>query len=233
MREGWHELSSHTTCALGMERPIESCLESRESICPLNPESIQPSAVSDKSTTLCPVRNCSWCGAFIERRNGTRGKTVIFGSAVSPDSTVQTKVFRLSRRATLDENERAMQYSLPVILDYDGRKRLATMGPFERSIEREFSLAVNKKAIEECTDLQQLKEVATNLLIGWSNMQGAVNGLIKENMNLRHAIGLRDADLQAAEELMNQAASLIEKQAVDRANKLSRSSRSKWRLWPW
>jgi hypothetical protein len=126
-----------------------------------------------------------------------------------------------------------MQYSLPVILDYDGRKRIATMGPFERSMEREFSLAVNKKAIDECTDLKQLKEVATNLLVGWSNMQGAVGELIKENMNLRHAIGLREADLQAAEELMNHAASLLEKQAVDRASKPSRSSQSKWRLWPW
>jgi len=126
-----------------------------------------------------------------------------------------------------------MQYSLPVILDYDGRKRIATMGPFERSMEREFSLAVNKKAIDECTDLKQLKEVATNLLVGWSNMQGAIGELIKENMNLRHAIGLREADLQAAEELMNHAASVIEKQAADRASKPSRSSQSKWRLWPW
>lgn len=107
------------------------------------------------------------------------------------------------------------------------------MGPFERSMEREFSLAVNKKAIDECTDLKQLKEVATNLLVGWSNMQGAVGELIKENMNLRHAIGLQEADLQAAEELMNHAASLLDKQAADRANKTSRSSQSKWRLWPW
>ena len=107
------------------------------------------------------------------------------------------------------------------------------MGPFERSMEREFSLAVNKKAIDECTDLKQLKEVATNLLVGWSNMQGAVGELIKENMNLRHAIGLREADLQAAEELMNQAASLLETQAADQTNKPSRSSQSKWRLWPW
>lgn len=126
-----------------------------------------------------------------------------------------------------------MKYSLPVILDYDGRKRIANMGPFERSMEREFSLAVNKKAIDECTDLKQLKEVATNLLVGWSNMQGAVGELIKENMNLRHAIGLRDTDLQAAEELMNHAASLLEKQAADQASKPSRSSQSKWRLWPW
>lgn len=107
------------------------------------------------------------------------------------------------------------------------------MGPFERSMEREFSLAVNKKAIDECSDLQQLKEVATNLLVGWSNMQGAVGELIKENMQLRHAMGLREADLQAAEELMNQAANLLEKQAADQANKSSRSSQSIRRWWPW
>lgn len=126
-----------------------------------------------------------------------------------------------------------MQYSLPVILDYDGRKRLATMGPFERSMEREFSLAVNKKAIDECSDLRQLKEVATNLLVGWSNMQGAIGELIKENMNLRHAIGLREADLKAAEELMTHAASLLDEKAADQASKTSRSSQSTRRWWPW
>ena len=143
------------------------------------------------------------------------------------------KVFRLSRRATLEENEKAMQYSVPVILDYDGSKRIASMGPFERSVEREFSLAVNKKAIDECTDLKQLKEVSTNLLVGWSNLQEAASELIRENINLRQALGIRESDLQAAEELMNHAASLLDKQAADRANKRSRSSESKWRLWPW
>lgn len=126
-----------------------------------------------------------------------------------------------------------MQYSLPVIVDYDGRKRIATMGPFERSIERDFSLAVNKKAIAECTDMEQLKQVATNLLEGFSNLQGAVGSLIKENMNLRHAIGLRESDLQAAEELMNQAADLLERQQSSRSSTTPRSSQSKWRLWPW
>lgn len=126
-----------------------------------------------------------------------------------------------------------MQYSLPVILDYDGRKVLSSMGPFERSMERDFSLAVNKKAIEECSDMAQLKEVATNLLVGWSNMQGAIGSLIQENMQLRHAIGLRDADLKAAEMLMNEASSLLERQQADRANNKARSSQAKWRLWPW
>lgn len=126
-----------------------------------------------------------------------------------------------------------MQYSLPVIVDYDGRKVLKSMGPFERSLERDFSLAVNKKAIDECTDMRQLKEVATNLLVGWSNMQGAIGSLIKENMQLRHAIGMRDADLKAAEMLMNEASGLLERQAADRASKQGQSSQSKRRLWPW
>lgn len=126
-----------------------------------------------------------------------------------------------------------MQYSVPVILDYDGRKCVATMGPFERSMERDFSLAVNKKAIAECTDMEQLKQVATNLLEGFSNLQGAVGSLIKENMNLRHAIGLRESDLQAAEELMNHAAALLEQQQSSQPSKPPQSSQSKWHLWPW
>jgi hypothetical protein len=126
-----------------------------------------------------------------------------------------------------------MQYSVPVVVDYDGKKCIAAMGPFERSMEREFSLAVNKKAIAECSDIEQLKEVATNLLVGFSNLQGAVGGLIKENMQLRHAIGLRESDLQAAEELMNHAAALLEQQQSSQTNKPHQSSQSKWRLWPW
>lgn len=126
-----------------------------------------------------------------------------------------------------------MQYSLPVIVDYDGRKVLGAMGPFERSLERDFSIALNKKAIEECNDIAKLKEVAVNLLVGWSNMQGAVSGLVNENLKLRQAIGMRDADLQAAEELMNQAADLLEKKASDRSSKRRQYSQSKWRLWPW
>lgn len=110
---------------------------------------------------------------------------------------------------------------------------LGAMGPFERSLERDFSLAVNKKAIEECNDIAKLKEVSLNLLVGWSNMQGAVSGLVNENLKLRQAIGMRDADLKAAESLMNEAANLLEKQASDRPNKRRQSSQSKWRLWPW
>lgn len=126
-----------------------------------------------------------------------------------------------------------MQYSLPVILDYDGRKVLGAMGPFERSLERDFSLAVNKKAIEECDDMAKLKEVALNLLIGWSNMQGAVGSLVKENIQLRQAIDMRDVDLAAAEQLFNEVAASQRQQGADQPNKHSQSAQSNWRLWPW
>ena len=39
------------------------------------------------------------------------------------------------------------EYCLPVSFDYNGRKHIASMGPFEHSTEREFALAVNRKAI--------------------------------------------------------------------------------------
>lgn len=121
-----------------------------------------------------------------------------------------------------------------MIVDYDGEKRFATMGPFERSMERDFSIAVNKKAIEECTDIKQLRSVATDLLIGWSNMQGAVSDLVNENLKLRHAMKLQANDLQAAEELIEHAGWLIDRQReeLDQPSKTSQSSQSKWRLWP-
>lgn len=120
-----------------------------------------------------------------------------------------------------------------MILDYDGRKVLGAMGPFERSLERDFSLAVNKKAIEECDDMAKLKEVSLNLLMGWSNMQGAVESLVKENIQLRQAIDIRDVDLAAAEQLFNEVAAAQRQQGVDQASKRSQSAQSTWRLWPW
>lgn len=108
------------------------------------------------------------------------------------------------------------------------------MGPFERSLERDFSLAVNKKAIEDCDDIAKLKEVATNLLMGWSNMQGAIGSLVKENMQLRHAMAMRDSDLRAAEQLLNEVAMTADRrQAPDPSNRPRQASRPNWNLWPW
>jgi hypothetical protein len=55
------------------------------------------------------------------------------------------------------------EYCIPVQFDYNGRKHMRHMGPFEHSTEREFALTVNRKAIDDCTSLTQLKPVAKNL----------------------------------------------------------------------
>lgn len=120
-----------------------------------------------------------------------------------------------------------MQHSIPVIVDYDGVKRLVEMGPFERSLERDFSLALNEKAIKECRDMDKLKEVSINMMKGWSNMQDAVSNLVKENLQLRQAMALRESELKVAEQLIEEAAQMIETQQKQQ------SSQSKPRLWPW
>lgn len=118
-------------------------------------------------------------------------------------------------------------FSIPIELSYDGRSYMTAMGPFERSLERDFSLAVNKKALEECDDIDKLREVAGNLLEGWSNMQSAVGALVKENLELRQAMAIRDYDLQAASELLGEAAEAIEEHRAQQ-----QSSQARRRLWP-
>ena len=66
-----------------------------------------------------------------------------------------------------------------------------------------------------------------SLLQGWSNMQEAVQTLVMENIQLRQAMSLRDDEIRAAEALMDEAASQIEKQQKQQ------SSQSKRNLWPW
>lgn len=100
------------------------------------------------------------------------------------------------------------------------------MGPFERSLERDFSLAANKRALAECSDVEKLREVAINLMEGWSNMQEAVGSLVKENLELRQAMSMKEWDLQAAAELLEEASTLV-------ADEVKRqSSQAKRRLWP-
>ena len=70
-------------------------------------------------------------------------------------------------------------FNVPVGLNYNGREYIATMGPFERSMERDFALVANKKALDECNDIKKLKEVAWNMMQGWSNMQDATASLVK------------------------------------------------------
>jgi hypothetical protein len=113
------------------------------------------------------------------------------------------------------------QYGIPVEFDYNGRKHMRTMGPFQHSTEREFALTVNRKAIDDCSSLEQLKPVAKNLLEGWSSMQTAFQSLMLENMQLRQALDVRDSSLVAADALLTQAGAAIQQyeQQLKRANK--------------
>lgn len=119
-----------------------------------------------------------------------------------------------------------MQFCIPVELSYNGKKFVSAMGPFEHSAEREFSLTVNKRAIDDCTDLNTLKPVAKNLLEGWSSMQTALQSLMMENIQLRQALAQREVDMQATEDILNEAAEIVQ-QCV------KQSPSTKRRLWPW
>lgn len=115
-------------------------------------------------------------------------------------------------------------------ISYNGRKHTVIMGTFQHSMEREFALTANKKAIAECRDLEGLKAAATNLLEGWSAMQTACQGMMLENIQLRQALDQRQNDLAAAEQILNEAASTID---AMRKQCEQQSKRSTWRLWPW
>lgn len=119
-----------------------------------------------------------------------------------------------------------MKFCLPVELTFRNRQVHAIMGPFENSTEREFALTVNKRAIDDCTDLKQLKEVSKNLLQGWCSMQTAVQSLMLENIQLRQSMAQKDNDLAAAEEMLNEAAEVVQQYA-------RQSSKARRSLWPW
>lgn len=118
-------------------------------------------------------------------------------------------------------------FNVPVGLNYNGREYIATMGPFERSMERDFALVANKKALSECNDIVKLREVACTMMEGWSNMQEAVTSLVKENLELRQAMQMQQADLEAADALLGEAGEAI-KTLVDK----QQSAPTKRRLWP-
>lgn len=102
------------------------------------------------------------------------------------------------------------------------------MGPFEHSTERQFALAVNHRAIDECSSLEQLKPVTKNLLEGWSSMNTALQSMMLENIQLRQALDKKNSDLEAAEEIMNQAAKIIDQLRCEK-----QSTKAKKSLWPW
>lgn len=118
-----------------------------------------------------------------------------------------------------------MAFGLPVEVVYNGRIMRGMMGPFENSPEREFALTVNKRAIEECSNLEQLKQVSKNLLEGWSSMNTAIQSMMLENIQLRQAMAKYEVDLRAAEEIVNEAASEIEKYK-------QQSRKASMSLWP-
>lgn len=109
---------------------------------------------------------------------------------------------------------------------YNGQVVHGIMGPFEHSAEREFALTVNRRAIDECTSLEQLKSASKNLLEGWSTMNTALQSMMLENIQLRQALAKKELDLQAADELMTEAAEIVQ-----RCGKQSRKARPN--LWPW
>lgn len=110
---------------------------------------------------------------------------------------------------------------MPVQFDYNGRKHMRMMGPFDRSTEREFALTVNRRAIDDCSDVEQLKPVAKDLLEGWSSLQTAFQSLMLENIQLRQALATRDSSLRAADEMLNEAVVAMQQyeQKLQRANK--------------
>lgn len=119
-----------------------------------------------------------------------------------------------------------MNFCIPVEMVYNGQIKRGIMGPFEHSAEREFALTVNKRAIEECSSLDQLKPVAKNLLEGWSTMNTALQSMMLENIQLRQALAKKELDLRAADELMNEAAEIVQQCA-------KQSKKAKPSLWPW
>ena len=118
-------------------------------------------------------------------------------------------------------------FSIPVGLKYNGQDCIGVMGPFERSMERDFALVANKKALSECGDIEKLREVACTMMEGWSNMQEAVTALVKENLELRQAMTIQERDLEAAEELLGEAAD-----AVTRFARRRQSAQAKKFPWP-
>jgi len=119
-----------------------------------------------------------------------------------------------------------MAFSFPVELIFNGRRRVALMGPFEHSPEREFSLTVNRKALQECQDKEQLRQVASNLLEGWSAMNTALQSMMLDNLQMLQAMAVNDSSLEAADELLTQAGETLQK--YEKQSKRARRS-----LWPW
>jgi len=100
-----------------------------------------------------------------------------------------------------------MAFTLPVMASYNGRKFLITMGPFDHTAEREFSLIAAKTAVDHCTDLEALKGNTKNLVDAYGALQTAFQGLMIENIRLRQTVDAQASDLVAADALLQECAS--------------------------
>jgi hypothetical protein len=100
-----------------------------------------------------------------------------------------------------------MAFTFPVVASYNGRKLLITMGPFDHTVEREFSLAAAKTAVDNCTDFNGLKQKTKDLVDAYGALQTAFQGLMLENIRFRQTIESQAADLAAADALLQECAS--------------------------
>lgn len=119
-----------------------------------------------------------------------------------------------------------MKFTLPVRLSLSGQSSVAWMGPFQHSTEREFLLHSQKRVLEECNDKDKLKKVAIQLWESYIAQGTAMQSLIMENIQLRQALAVRESSLQAADALLTEAGSALQKYE-------QQSSDAKRGFWPW
>ena len=86
----------------------------------------------------------------------------------------------------------ADKFAIPIELPLGGQLRTVVMGPFEHSAERQFTLAVQHKAIDECHDLAKIKQISKHLLESWAALNTGFQGMMLENMQLRQALAQRN-----------------------------------------
>lgn len=93
-----------------------------------------------------------------------------------------------------------------MVASYNGRKFLITMGPFDHTPEREFSLLSAKTAVDQCFDLPALKERTKGLVDAFGALQTAYQALMLENIKLRQTVDGMASDLVAADSLLQECA---------------------------
>lgn len=119
-----------------------------------------------------------------------------------------------------------MKFALPVELSLNGQSRIAWMGPFQHSTEREFLLHSQKRVLEECEDKDKLKKVAIQLWESHIAQGTAMQSLMMENIQLRQAMAVQESSLQAADAMLTEAGRALQKYE-------QQSNGAKRGLWPW